>query len=51
MVSCDSQASISFYVPQGTKKEDISASFNNGVLEVHVKKPAQVEDQSKILIQ
>ena len=28
-------------VPQGTTEDDISASYENGVLEVHVKKPEQ----------
>ena len=28
-------------VPQGTTEDDISASYENGVLEVHLKKPEQ----------
>jgi HSP20 family protein len=30
-------------LPQGVKDEDISASYSNGVLEVHVKKPEEVK--------
>jgi HSP20 family protein len=30
-------------LPDGVKEEDVSADYKNGVLEVHVKKPAQAQ--------
>jgi HSP20 family protein len=33
--------SRTFGVPQGTTESDVSADYNDGVLEVHVKKPEQ----------
>lgn len=44
--------SRSFHVPAGTQKSDVSATYNDGVLEVKVKKaPPAVEDESKIMIE
>lgn len=41
--------SRSFYVGDNIKKEDISASCNNGILTILIKKPAEVKQEEKFI--
>eukprot|EP00667_Euglena_gracilis_P020874 EG_transcript_22680 len=41
----------SFNLPAGTQKDDIAASYADGVLQIKVKKNPQVEQQSRIMIE
>ena len=39
----------SFYVGNDIKRSDIEATVNNGLLLVHIKKPAQQSDEQKYI--